>query len=288
MQIVTLGPKGTFSEEAALNYQKRITGRVAPEKIKFANIFDCLQAVESYQADRAVLPAENMVDGIIGLTFDALIEFHDFIKVHDEVHVNIKYVLAGRMDHPKKVKKIFSHPSALNQCAQNLEKLFPSIIPVPVASTAEAAVKATEEPDVAALCSPRTAREYGLHILHENLADYPNNETRFFVCGLTDHAPTGNDRTLLAVRFGENRPGQLHEITGFFAENGIDLTFVQSRPYKVRPQEYVLLFEMVGHKSEPGLKKALHQIEQTVRQTNGGKKVLGSYPRRQKEENGTG
>ncbi len=286
MQIVTLGPKGTFSEEAALIYQKRISGQTTPENIRFSNIFDCLQAVESYQADRAVLPAENMVDGIIGITFDALIEFHDFIKVNDEVHVNIKYVLAGQMEQPRKVKKIFSHPSALNQCAQNLENLFPSIVPVPVASTAEAAVRATEEPGVAALCSPRTAQEYDLNILYENLADYPNNETRFFVCGLTDHAPTGNDRTLLAVRFGENRPGQLYGITGFFAENGIDLTFVQSRPYKVRPQEYVLLFEMIGHKSDPGLKKALHQVEQMVRKTNGWKKVLGSYPRRKMEESG--
>jgi prephenate dehydratase len=280
LRIVTLGPKGTFSEEASLLYQKRITGGNAPEKIMFANIYDCLQAVESYQAERAVLPAENMVDGIIGLTFDALIEFHDFVKVSDEVHVNIKYVLAGRMEDPVKVEKIFSHPSALNQCAHNLDKLFPTCLQIPVASTAEAAVTATKEPGVAALCSPRTAQEYGLNILHENLADYANNETRFFVCGLSDHPPTGNDRTLLAVRFGVNRPGQLHVITSFFAENGIDLTFVQSRPYKVRPQDYVLLFEMVGHKSEPGLKKALHQVEQTVRATNGWKKVLGSYPHR--------
>ena len=80
-----------------------------------------------------------------------------------------------------------------------------------------------------------------------------------------------------------NRPGQLHEITGFFAENNIDLTFVQSRPYKVRPQEYVLIFEMIGHKSDPGLKNALNKVEQKVRATDGWKKVLGSYPHRNKE-----
>jgi len=285
LRIVTLGPKGTFSEEAALIYQKRLAGKIAPEKVEFFNIFDCLQEVESYRADRAVLPAENMVDGIIGITFDALIEFHDFVKVNDEVHVNIKYVLAGRMKTPNDVEKIFSHPSALNQCAHKLDNLFPSLIQVPVSSTAEAAVKAREEPGVAALCSPRTAQEYGLNILHENLADYSNNETRFFVCGLTDNPPTGNDRTLLAVRFGVNRPGQLHDITSFFAENSIDLTFVQSRPYKVRPQEYVLIFEMIGHKSEPGLKRALNKVEQKVRATDGWKKVLGSYPHRKKEEN---
>jgi len=285
MHIVTLGPKGTFSEEAALIYQKRMAGQVEPEKIKFTNIFDCLQEVESYRAEHAILPAENMVDGMIGLTFDALIEYHDFVKVNDEIHVNISYVLAGKMKSPKEAKKIFSHPSALNQCAHRLDALFPTVTQVPVSSTAEAAVKAAEESDVAALCSPRTAREYGLDIFHQNLADYPNNETRFFVCGLTDNPPTGNDRTLLAVRFGVNRPGQLHQITGFFAENNIDLTFVQSRPYKVRPQEYVLIFEMIGHKSEPGIKKALNQVEQEVRETDGWKKVLGSFPHRNKEEN---
>ncbi|HHT37066.1 MAG: prephenate dehydratase [Candidatus Wallacebacter cryptica] len=281
MRIATLGPKGTFSEEAALIYQQRMTGRTEPEKIDFFSIPECLQRVESYLAERAVLPAENMVDGIIGITFDSLIEFHDFVKVCDEVHVKIKYVLCGQMESLDQVDKVFSHPSALNQCVHNLEKLLPGRLQVPISSTAEAAVKALEDPRAAALCSPRTAEEYGLKILHENLADYPNNQTRFFVCGLTDSPPTGSDRTLLAVRFGENRPGQLHEITGYFAENGIDLTFVQSRPYKVRPQEYVLLFEMIGHKSDPKLKNALQQVEQKVRSSNGWKKVLGSYPRQE-------
>jgi len=279
VRIATLGPKGTFSEEAALLYQQRITGRAEPEQIVFCSIPECLRQVEAFQADRAVLPAENMVDGIIGITFDCLIDFHDFVKVCDEVHVKIEYVLAGRMPSLDKVEHIYSHPSALNQCVHNLQKLLPNKTQVPVSSTAEAAVKAGIEQGAAALCSPRTAREYGLNILHANLADYPNNQTRFLVCGLTDAPPTGNDRTLLAVRFGENKPGQLHEITGYLAENGIDLTFVQSRPYKVRPQEYVLLFEMIGHKSDPKLKEALQKIEQKVRETNGWKKVLGSFPR---------
>jgi len=279
VRIATLGPKGTFSEEAALLYQQRITGCVEPEKIQFFSIPECLQKVETYEADRAVLPAENMVDGIIGITFDCLIEYHDFVKVCDEVHIRIEFVLAGRMQDLSEVERIYSHPSALNQCVHNLRSLLPTALQIPISSTAEAAVKAGEEPGAAALCSPRTAREYGLNILHENLADYPNNQTRFLVCGLTDNVPTGSDRTLLAVRFGENKPGQLHEITGYFAEHGIDLTFVQSRPYKVRPQEYVLLFEMIGHKSDPALKAALQKVEQKVRESNGWKKVLGSYPR---------
>lgn len=105
MRIATLGPKGTFSEEAALVYQQRTTGRAEPGRIKFFSIPECLQQVESYKADRAVLPAENMVDGIIGITFDSLIEFHDFVKVCDEVHVQIKYVLAGGIKSLGEVEK---------------------------------------------------------------------------------------------------------------------------------------------------------------------------------------
>lgn len=283
MKLVTLGPRGTFSEEAALLYQMRITGEANPEQIRFFNILDCLQELESFRADYAILPAENMVDGIIGLTFDALLEYHDFVKVCDEVHVMIRHVLASKAGNPREIKEILSHPSALNQCAHNLGSLFPEIPQVPVSSTAEAALKAAEDETVAAVCAARTAGEYGLKIIENNLADYQNNETRFFVCGLTDSPPTGDDRTLLAVRFGENRPGQLHKITGFFAEENIDLTFVQSRPYKVRPQQYVLIFEMIGHKSDPRLKRAFARVEQEVRETEGWKKVLGSFPHRERQ-----
>ena len=141
MRILLLGPKGTFSEEAALLYQQRITGCVEPEKIQFFSIPECLQKVETYEADRAVLPAENMVDGIIGITFDCLIEYHDFVKVCDEVHIRIEFVLAGRMQDLSEVERIYSHPSALNQCVHNLRSLLPTALQIPVSSTAEAAVK---------------------------------------------------------------------------------------------------------------------------------------------------
>lgn len=283
MRIVTLGPKGTFSEEAALLYQRQVGNRVEKDSIKFFSILNCLQELESFRADRAILPAENMVDGIIGSTFDALIEYHDFVKVCDETHVEITHVLANKTGSAKDIEQILSHPSALNQCAHNLVVHFPEIPQVPALSTAEAAVKAAEDETAAAICSFRTAKEYGLKVVRDRLGDYPNNVTRFFVCGLTDSPPSGNDRTLLAVRFGENHPGQLHRITGFFAESSIDLTFVQSRPYKIRPQQYVLIFEMIGHKSDPRLKKAFNQIEQEVRQSEGWKKVLGSFPYRERQ-----
>lgn len=284
MRIVTLGPKGTFSEEAALLYYRRMQGRETKPEIEFATILGCLEQLENHQVDRAVLPAENMVDGIIGLTFDLLIEKHDFIKVCDEVHVKISHVLASRSGLATQIKEIISHPSALNQCASHLTADFPLLPQIPVASTAEAAARAVQEDRVAALCSPQTAKQYGLKIIKEQMEDYRSNQTRFFVCGLTDTPPTGEDRTLLAVRFGINYPGQLFALSKAFMENQIDLTFVQSRPYKIKPQDYVIIFEMNGHRSEQRLKKAFAQIEDYVRKTGGWKRIIGSYPRREREE----
>jgi prephenate dehydratase len=101
---------------------------------------------------------------------------------------------------------------------------------------------------------------------------------------LTDSAPTGNDRTLLAIRYGENRPGQLYQTAKYLAEAQVDLTFIQSRPYKVKPQEYVLIYEFNGHKSKPEIQVALRNIELQVRNSGGWKKILGSYPKRERKD----
>jgi prephenate dehydratase len=282
MKLVTLGPKGTFSEAAAVLFHRRLSVEIEPN-IKFATIPGCLREVERFAADRAVVPAENMVDGIIGTTFDALIDYHDSIKVCDEIHLPVELVLAGD---PKierdQIQFVLSHPSPLSQCVNNLTKLLPMAIHEPVESTSAAAAAVRGSQNKAAICSPKTAKENGLKVLYPSICDFAQNETRFLVCGLSDAPPTGDDRTLLAVRFGVNHPGQLHAITGIFAKRSIDLSFVQSRPNKIRPQDYVLLFELVGHRNTPIVEEALREIEMLVRQTDGWKKVLGSFPHREK------
>lgn len=282
MRLITLGPQGTFSEEAAKRFYVRAQSD-SPLTLNYATIPGCLQGVKRFQADYAVLPAENMVDGIIGTTFDALIDFHDSIKVCDELHLSVQLVLAAAPGvNLSDVRVVLSHPSPLSQCGNNLTKLVPGVIQQPTESTAAAAETVKSRTDSVAICSPDTAEKYGLTVLQDSLADYPQNETRFLVCALADSPPTGDDRTLLAVRFGANHPGQLHQITGILADRGIDLSFVQSRPYKVRPQDYVLLFELVGHKNDPQVEKGLALIEQLVRKTDGWKIILGSFPHRAK------
>lgn len=285
LKIATLGPEGTYSEEAARLFAKR-QGNLEPNII-FTSVSNSLRLVQNRQADFAVVPVENMIDGIIGSSLDLLIEFQDFVKVCDEIHLPLSHVLAV---HPESewssIARIYSHPSPLNQCQNQLENLFPNADLIAVASTSEAAQSALNDPQhrSAAICNLKTALAHQMKIYEQHtIQDYPLNETRFFVCALQDAVPTGNDRTIMAVRYGANQPGQLFQTARHLADANVDLTYIQSRPYKIKPQEYVLIFEFIGHKSNPNVEKALKNIELQVRSSDGWKKILGSYPKRERE-----
>jgi prephenate dehydratase len=286
LKIATLGPRGTYSEQAALLFSKRLQLDENPPELIFTTVNNSLRLVQNLEADYAVVPVENMIDGLIGPTLDALIEFQDFVKVCDEIHLPISHVLAGPPDVDwRRLEQIYSHPSPLNQCQNRLEELFPHTHLIPVASTAEAARIVLEDPQrqSAAICSRPNAENGKMAIFPGDIQDYPFNETRFLVCALQDGKPTGNDRTIMAVRYGTNEPGQLYLTAKYLADCQIDLTFVQSRPYKIKPQEYVLIYEFIGHKSTSRVETALKNIEFQTRANNGWKKILGSYPKRERE-----
>jgi chorismate mutase / prephenate dehydratase len=287
LKIAILGPQGTYSEQAAYQYVKRL--QILPEQIEliYTNVHNSLRFVQNLQADYAVVPVENMIDGLIGSTFDNLIEFQDFVKVCDEIHLPVSHVLAAPANFDwSELERIYSHPSPLNQCQIRLAELFPKADLIPILSTAEAAQNVLRDPFVksAAICNQDTAIANHMSVFPEEIQDYAFNETRFLVCALKDGEPTGNDRTLIAVRFGSNQPGQLFQIAKSFADAKIDLTFIQSRPYKIKPQEYVLILEFIGHKSTPEVENALKNIELLVRASDGWKKILGSYPKRERDE----
>lgn len=287
LKIAILGPQGTYSEQAALLFIKRL--KYSPEDVEliFTTVNNSLRLVQNLQADYAIVPVENMIDGLIGSTFDALIDFQDFVKVCDEIHLPLAHILAA---HPKvdwnSLERIYSHPSPINQCQNHLEELFPKVSLIPVLSTSEAAKIVHEDLSLksAAICSRETAKAAGLIAYPHEIQDYSVNETRFLVCSLKDGIPTGNDRTLMAVRYGANQPGQLYQTAKHLADSKVNLTFVQSRPYKVKPQDYVLIFEFIGHKSSLEIESALKNIELQVRASDGWKKILGSYPKREREE----
>ncbi len=285
MRIATLGPEGTYSEKAAETYAKRLGNKEA--EIVYTTVENSLHLVEMHRVDVAVVPVENMVDGIVGSTLDALIEYHDFVKVCDEVSIKIDHVIAGEKGSTlNDIECVFSHSSALSQCSGRLSLIVPNATHVPVASTAEAAslVKKGQGKPSAAICSRQAVKQYRLSILSEDIQDYSNNTTRFMACGLTDSIATGTDKTLLAIRPGKDSPGLLYSLLGEISKNGANLTFIQSRPYKIRPRDYVFVLELEGHKTDTNLEAAIAGIERQIKEIDGWKKTLGSYPDRGIEE----
>ncbi len=285
MKIATLGPRGTYSEQASRIYAQRLA--IDSPEIEFTTVDRSLRYVETRLANVAIVPVENMVDGVIGSTLDAIIEHHDFVKVCDEVNVKISHVLATAIDTSlSEIECIYSHSSALNQCSSRLSHLIPKAKLIPVGSTSEAAkyVKENGKGKHAAICSREAALEYNLKILNNDIQDYSNNMTRFMVCALTDSPYTGRDKTLMAIKPGKDRPGILYGLLKELAVRNVNMTFIQSRPYKIRPNEYVFVVEITGHKTEPHIEAALCDIEKQIRESDGWKKILGSYPYRGIEE----
>ncbi len=285
IRIATLGPEGTYSDTAVRLFGKRLGAEDIV--IEYTTIPQAFRLVEKRECSYAIAPIENSVDGIIGTTIDFLIEHQDFVKVCDEIYIPIRHRLAAksRLNYPE-IERIYSHPSAINQCASKLSERAPQAKIIPVSSTTEAARMAMEDPTgrSAAICSQSAICLYGLTVISEDIQDYEENYTRFFAAGLTDGEPTGNDRTLLAIRYGEDKPGVLYGLISEFASRNINLTFIQSRPYKIRPNQYVLVIEAVGHKRDPIVEEALKAIDRRIKALDGWKKILGSYPRRSIEE----
>jgi prephenate dehydratase len=147
LRIAILGPQGTYSEQAALRFAKRLNIPAAKIELIYTNVYNSLHLVQNSQADYAVVPVENMIDGLIGSTFDNLIEFQDFVKVCDEIHLPISHVLAAPSGFNwSNLERIYSHPSPINQCQIRLGELFPNAELIPILSTAEAAQNVLRDP----------------------------------------------------------------------------------------------------------------------------------------------
>ena len=265
MIIGILGPKGTYSEKAAKQWDNKADLRF------YDDIFDTVDALLRNEVDCSIVPIENSLEGSITLTLDLLLE-HE-LKITGEEIVQIKNCLlsSGKIED---IKIIMSHPQPLAQCRKYLKKNFQGIEIRSDLSTSHAAKLAAASKEIAAIASSESARMYGLKILDENIQDVPENFTRFIVIGKNTPSPTGNDKTSIIVYLEKNRPGALYEILGEFAARNIDLTKIESRPTKKVLGDYVFYIDIKGHIEDMTIKETLLRMKNKV----GMLKILGSYP----------
>ena len=270
MKIAYLGPQGTFSEQAALDYARDA------ELIAYRSITASAMSVLQGEADEAVCPIENSYQGAVTDTLDVLLH-EEGLHIRQELTLDIVHnlmvkpgvVLAA-------VRRVYSHPQALGQCRRYLEQHLPDAELAASLSTAEAVEQAmASDVPSAAIAPGRAAELYGAQILAPGIQDDDNNVTRFVVLGKSDHPRTGNDLTSVAMAFSQDRPGQLFGVLKEFAERNINLTKIESRPTRLGLGKYYFLMDIEGHREDPVLAEVLGNIRKKASLL----KVFGSYPR---------
>ncbi|HLX24822.1 MAG TPA: prephenate dehydratase [Usitatibacter sp.] len=266
--VAYLGPKGTFSERAALKHFG-----LAAETMPAASIDEVFRAVESATADFGIVPVENSTEGAVGRSLDLMPQTP--MKVCGEVVVRIHHHLMS-MAQPRsldEIRRVFSHGQSLAQCHEWLNVNLPRAERVAVSSNAEAARRAAGEPGSAAVAGETAAEHYGLAILASNIEDEPNNTTRFLILGDYEPKPSGRDKTSMILS-ARNRAGAVYEMLTPFATRGVSMTKFESRPSKVAIWEYLFFVDIEGHRTDANVSAALAEVEKIA----GYLKVLGSYP----------
>jgi chorismate mutase/prephenate dehydratase len=269
LKVAFLGPEGTFTQAAVL---KHFGSSV--RALPLPAIDEVFHEVEGGIADFGVVPIENSSEGTVSHTLDMFLG--SALKICGEVELRVQHHLMGRMRALCDVKRVCAHAQALAQCRGWLDEHLPEPERVPVSSNAEGARRARDERGTAAIASRAAAENYGLNLLAEEIEDRSDNTTRFLVVGRKLFTPSGADRTTLLVSAsGTDDPGALFRLLEPFAEHGINMTRIESRPSHKRKWDYVFFIDVEGHVSDPPLAKALASLEARASLF----KVLGSYPR---------
>ena len=266
LSIACLGPHGTFSEAASIK-QFGHAATVNPH----TTIDDVFRAVESAADDYGVVPVENSTEGAVGRTLDLMLSTS--LSVCGEVVLRVQQHLMRRSDAQGAIERVYSHAQSLAQCHEWLNRELPAAERIPVASNAEAARRAADDPSSAAIAGELAAERYGLGIVHRNIEDEPNNTTRFWVLGRHPTGRSGQDKTSLIVG-ARNQPGAVHQLLGPLARHGVSMTRLESRPARTGLWEYVFFIDIEGHRDDPVMTAALSELEAT----SSSMKVLGSYP----------
>lgn len=265
MKIATLGPKGTFSHEAALRCGK---ASILFEK----TVWDVFESVKSGKSSSGVVPLENSVSGTVGAAVDCLLEFD--LKIQKEIIVPVRHNLASKVP-VKKIKTIYATQQAYEQCERYIRKNLPNAEVIYTSSNSISAEKLSKSgKDIAAIVSDLSAEIYRLRIIAPSIQDSKFNVTRFILVGKVYSKRTGRDRTSISIYPQVDKPGLLYSLLGEFAKRKINLSKIESRPSKGKLGDYVFFIDLIGHKDDRDIRDAFSAIEK-----NFFLKILGSYPR---------
>src|SRR5215204_227176 len=266
LKVAYLGPEATFTHEAAV----RSFG-ASVELEPQATVAEVFTRVERGEAGHGIVPVENSMEGTVTHTLDELM--NSPLKVCGEVYLPVSQNLISSEPSLEGVRIVCSHPMALSQAAAWLRHQLPGALLEEVESTGEAARRAARQPGVAAVGSVLAAEAHHLNVLARGIQDARTNATRFIVLGREWAGRTGRDKTSVVFSV-KDRPGVLRDALAAFAEEGINLTRIESRPSRKRAWTYVFLADFQGHPEEEKVKRALEALEEHCPYVV----LIGAYP----------
>lgn len=266
LRVAYMGPPRSFSHAAALQMYGDRASFVVTRTIP-----DAIEAAADGQADYAIVPLENSIEGGVNATLDAL--FESDLTVSAELVIDVELCLLAQTDDLSRIQRVTSHPQPLGQCKQWLRQHLPQAEVVVAPSTTAAAQDALKDPQTAAVGS-RLAAELGLLVVRERIQDHEGNATRFVVVGRELTRPTGNDKTSLVFTTPHQR-GALRRVLEVFDQEGLNLTRIESRPLPGQLWQYAFFTDVEGHRDEPPVSRSLQRLLADGAMV----RVLGSYPR---------
>ena len=267
-----LGPSGTFTE-AALRQITKADDVLVP----YANVTAALDAVRNGQAEKALVPIENSVEGVVARTLDELATGTPLVVTAETV-LPVSFALMVLPEQVgKPILKIATHQHAEAQCRSYIARELPGAEVIETPSTAAAAKGLSDGNYDAAIAAEIAAEKYGLKVIAKDIGDNNGAVTRFVVVEKPGSlpAPTGNDRTSLAAFIGIDHAGALLEILTEFAKRDVNLTFIQSRPTGLELGHYHFIIDAEGHIDDPRVKQAVAGVAAICEDI----RLLGSYPR---------
>ena len=269
--IAYLGPEATNTHAAAM---KKFGASV--DYHAMATIADIFTAVEKGEADHAVIPIENSTEGSVRETLDSFVESD--LKIVGQIYLEITHALISQSP-LEAIERVYSKDQALAQCRHWIQRHLPHAQLVESSSTSRAVQIAKDDPKAAAVAGELAAAHYGVPVVARNIQDKADNTTRFFVIGRKPAGPVGNgnDMTSFVVSLGDeaaSHSGSLLKMLMPFAERGINLSKIESRPSKKRPWDYYFFLDVTGHHDSVAMKEAVAQLRTFCPLV----KWLGSYP----------
>jgi prephenate dehydratase len=270
-----LGPEGTFAEAALRTVPAAAKGDLQPQ----VSVGAALEAVRRGEADHALVPIENSVEGSVSTTLDEL-AVGEPLMVTREVLLPVTFALMARPGTAlTSVRRVATHPHAAAQCRRWLATVLPDATVVPALSTAAAAASIADgsASHDAAIAAPIAAEHYRLEVLASDVEDNPDAVTRFVMVSRPGEPPlpTGHDKTSLVAFISDDHPGALLEVLTELSVRGVNLTRIESRPTGEAMGRYCFSIDCEGHVDDARLGEALSGLRRVCPDV----RFLGSYPR---------